>query len=203
MFQSDLEKEKLRQIRIEYDEIKNVYSIFEPGWCCLVMVNVSEEVWNRSVGQRERLVQTYIILYGLLLSCDQSVYLLDAQHVAVQWFFGFLVVVIVYYTSLSNITYDGLVSESFWYVVAVSYMEICAFFTSLIFSFVVVSYMMAVLHGCVIDGISLYGFWPYVIVLTLIIWRSLSPFWVNCVIAVINFFIVLIFNIRVYLGSKR
>lgn len=32
IFKSDLEKEKLGQIKIEYDKLKNVYSIFEPVW---------------------------------------------------------------------------------------------------------------------------------------------------------------------------
>lgn len=62
----------------------------------------SERLWERSVDQKERLVQTYTVLYGLLISFGQDKLFQTAQSDAVKWFFPFLILILIYYMLLSR-----------------------------------------------------------------------------------------------------
>jgi hypothetical protein len=136
-----------------------------------------ERLWERSVDKKERLVQTYVVLYGMLISFGQYDYLIDARSVAVRWFFPFLVVVLVYYMVLSRMTYDGMYNDnSGWYGVCIMCMEVCSFFTSYFFSYAIVSYLVAVGFGDSYFGdfYSYFGFDFLFVLLTLVVFRSLS-----------------------------
>lgn len=75
----------------------------------------TEKLWDRSVDRKERLVQTYTVIYGLLISFGQN----ESFHVqsdVVSLFFLFLISILIYDTLLSRITYDGMFEDSPWYV---------------------------------------------------------------------------------------
>lgn len=127
-----------------------------------------EKLWDRSIDRKERLVQTYTVIYGLLISFGQNEYF-RIQSDAVSLFFPFLIAILVYDTLLSRITYDGMFEDSPWYALSLFIMEVCAIYASYSFSYAVISYMMV--FG---SEDYLFGFWTMVYLLFFVVLSSLS-----------------------------
>lgn len=128
----------------------------------------TEKLWDRSVDRKERLVQTYTVIYGLLISFGQN----ESFHVqsdVVSLFFPFLISILVYDTLLSRITYDGMFEDSLWYVFSLFIMEFCAISASYFFSYAVISYMMV--FG---PDDYLFSFRTMVLILFFVVLSSLS-----------------------------
>ncbi|KKG92446.1 hypothetical protein [Methanosarcina mazei] len=127
-----------------------------------------EKLWERSVDKKERLVQTYTVIYSLLISFGQNTSLNAYLSSAVDCFFYFLIWILVYHTALSRLTYDKMFDEHSGYGSYIFAMEASSFIASYLFSFAVVTYMGA------ITGDTLFNFWIMVYALTLVVFSSLS-----------------------------
>lgn len=127
-----------------------------------------EKLWDRSVDRKERLVQTYTVIYGLLISFGQNESF-RVQSDVVSLFFPFLIAILVYDTLLSRITYDGMFDDSPWYFLSIFVMDFCAMIASYNFSYAVISYMMV--FG---SDDYLLGFRTMILLLFLVVLSSLS-----------------------------
>lgn len=136
-----------------------------------------ERLWERAVDKKERLVQTYVVLYSLLITCGRINLTDNVPTVAVRYFFPFLVVVLIYYMILSRMTYDEMYDDkSPWYAFYLIFMEFCSIFTSYFLSYAVISYLVMI--SFTDPKFSFYysgiGFYSLVFILFFVIFRTLS-----------------------------
>ncbi|WP_292380493.1 hypothetical protein [Methanosarcina sp. UBA289] len=93
------------------------------------------QLLEKELEKRERLIQTYLIVFGLYLAYDKSPSL---QVTAMRQFLGFIFFALMYYTGLTKYTYymKSRPEKLLFYLINVS-----SFFCSLIFSCTLIDYI--------------------------------------------------------------
>lgn len=122
-------------------------------------IDRKERLFDRNIDRKERLAQTYIVVYGLLIACGQSV---SVPTFVIQLFFLFLVLIIIYYSLLSNVDYSYVLSGS--HKAVITMLDVLAFVASSVFCFSLVSFLYTV-------GSS--DFWSVFALLTFFVFCSL------------------------------
>lgn len=117
------------------------------------------QLLEKELEKRERLIQTYLIVFGLFLAYDKDPAL---QVNSMKQFLGFIFFALTYYTCLTKYTYymKSRPEKLFFYAINMS-----SFFCSLIFSFTLIDYIYTVAT----NGNGLPFSKTYAIILTVII----------------------------------
>ena len=121
----------------------------------------SERLFDRAVDRKERLIQTYIVVSGLLIACYQQ-----PSNPNINAFYVFLVTVIYYYVELSKLKLSDITNS----VRKLVYLNFLGMASAVTFAYLIVDFIMDFYNDS-----SLY-FWGWFLVMTITVARSL---WLN------------------------
>jgi len=105
---------------------------------------------EREADKRERFVQTYVILFGLLLSYNQVTWL---QSTAMAYFLIFLFFIMTYYSFLNTNFWIHILSKTYGVKMVVFFVNLTAFVSTFALSSVIMLFFVRVGDG--ISSISL------------------------------------------------
>lgn len=111
---------------------------------CLVMSEYQSKIIlldDRETDKRERLIQTYIVLFGLLLSYDQ---VSSLQSTAMSFFLLFLFLALIYYALLNSRAWMRILIEYYGIRRVVYILNFIAFSSSVSLSYVILLFFFSV-----------------------------------------------------------